>query len=324
MMNIMVRSLCVFLLLSLVLPFANCQSFQTSKIVNGDVIDASHPAGNIAIDVVMFKTGALTGEGCTSSVVTEDWILLAAHCIDAFEAGDNIQIYYTSTTGQSTLFVDSTIAETYTHPDYDPALAESPPFRFGKVAGSDFGMLRLADPFDATCELGFDCNTDAAIANVPMNAVFAYDEKSWWHKKDLIVTGYGLPQTSAVFILRKGDFRAKSRRRYGGTYWTAWMRKRIFHRDDAVTDQGDSGAPWLMEIFNANSVDTTKSGFAVVGVLSGGLAFRIFPFAVDMAYRLTESDMNVIAKLVESSGGSCARDTIKGKKIMKCSNPPVV
>ena len=313
------------LIFSLVFSFANSQSFQTSKIVNGDGIDANHPAGNIAVFAFMFPKGEDLGGACSASVVTEDWIVFAAHCIEDYEAGDSIFIIYTNTTGKRTLLVNSTIAETYMHPDFDPELIASPPLRYGVVAGKDFGMARLSDPFPATCELGFDCNSGTETANVPMNAIFAYDETSWLRKQDFIVTGYGLPQSGDSFVLRKGDFRAKSRRRYRGTYWTAWSKKRLFRRGDAATEQGDSGSPWLMEIPNANSVDTSKSGFAVVGITSGGLPLSnpLLPFGFQMAYRLTEGDMNVITKLVESSGGSCTKQTIKGKKTMTCSNPSV-
>ena len=101
-------------------------------IVGGTEVDPACPDCKYPFMVSVQGTGYWSGHFCGGSLVREDWVITAAHCVED-ESANNLAVkiglhYVTGTTGSETKGVDQIII----HPDY-----------IGNSLDNDYALLHL-------------------------------------------------------------------------------------------------------------------------------------------------------------------------------------
>ena len=104
-------------------------------IVGGEIVDPACPDCKYPFMVSIQSTGWFGGHFCGGSLVREDWVITAAHCVEDENANDlavKIGLHYISgTTGSETRGVDQIIV----HPSYN-----------GGSLDNDYALLHLTSP----------------------------------------------------------------------------------------------------------------------------------------------------------------------------------
>lgn len=236
-------------------------------IRNGIDIDFDYPGGNSAIVYASNRIRA-----CSGSMVNNEWMVTAGHCVNRMAAGNRIEIAYGA---NLEIIYNGTVAETFLDPNYDPV---NIPFVFISVVKTqsafDFGMVRLdrennTDGLVDTCQNGWECSN---TPQVPMNVVFVYELANsfldkitfgffsqilaffgfspggFFDRSVFHAFGYGTSdnQREGAFILSTGVYRNSfTMRTLRGSNWLSYWRDRLFSDNDARGCGGDSGGPWM-------------------------------------------------------------------------------
>lgn len=208
------------------------------KIGNGARVHAGDDGGNTVVELLI--TGADERRSrCTGQMVTNEFVVTAAHCVESVPVETDIEINYTLTSGAKISVFRGDTRNIFIHPDYRPEYDDS------RVAFADIAVIQLRGTA-TTCEYGAWCqtlpDTGPAHANLAYSAarqpdsytLFAYGREGASAKGGYLNRGDGLQRVSML----EGDDTGLPGLRIDAR----------FERADGRTCAGDSGAPWQFRV----------------------------------------------------------------------------
>merc|ERR1719447_2385570 len=192
---------------------------------------------------------------CGATVISDEWILTAAHCTDGTNPAD-IQVllgehdYWDDNDGQ----VRMAITEIINHPDYDSSTTDQ-----------DFSLLRMAD------RINWAANPNIRPACLPEYTAGDYDQ---WMST---VTGWGTTSSggSTSNVLLEVDVQVISNSECNGAY--GGITHNMICAQDASGNggsdacQGDSGGPLVSCGADGNCGTTPGQNYELIGVVSYGI-----------------------------------------------------
>merc|ERR1711931_593746 len=193
---------------------------------------------------------------CGATVISDEWILTAAHCTDGTAASD-IQVllgehdYWDDNDGQ----VRMAITEIINHPNYDSATTDQ-----------DFSLLRMAD------RINWAANPNIRPACLPEYTAGDYDQ---WMST---VTGWGTTSSggSTSNLLLEVDVQVISNSECNGAYGGSITNNMMCAADASGNGgsdacQGDSGGPLVSCGADGNCGTTPGQNYELIGVVSWGI-----------------------------------------------------
>merc|ERR1712183_853321 len=201
---------------------------------------------------------------CGGTVISDEWILTAAHCTDGTNPAD-IQVllgehdYWDDNDGQ----VRMAITEIINHPDYNSATTDQ-----------DFALLRMAD------RINWAANPNIRPACLPEYTAGDYDQ---WMST---VTGWGTTSSggSTSNLLLEVDVQVISNDECNNAYSGSITNNMMCAADASGNGgsdacQGDSGGPLVSCGADGNCGTTPGQNYELIGVVSFGIgcAEKDFP-----------------------------------------------
>lgn len=192
---------------------------------------------------------------CGATVISDEWILTAAHCTDGTAASE-IQVllgehdYWNDNDGQ----VRMAISEIVNHPDYDSSNVDN-----------DFALLRMAD------KINWAATPNIRPACLPEYTAGDYDQ---WMST---VTGWGTTSSggSTSNFLQEVDVQVISNdvcnNAYGGITENMLCAQDASGNGGSDACQGDSGGPLVSCGMDGNCGTTPGQNYDLIGVVSFGI-----------------------------------------------------
>ena len=149
------QSLLLFLLLLSSSPLLTKQSPHNSRIVGGEIVTSPDQFPWI-VRLVYFCPGSPTFKTCTGSLLNNNTILTAAHCVDETCVEDQIRIVETGISTSNFLEVRRNVIYFERHPDY-----EDTTYPFGDIA-----IWQVDKPFTKVKEFATPATSDLYTGSI--------------------------------------------------------------------------------------------------------------------------------------------------------------